>query len=70
MCTPDHAVKVAHMMSCATAVFDATGDTMEPAELLREYLDGSADEDRAIKTFFEGWPEAFPGRKALGGSNE
>lgn len=62
-CVGEHAVKVAHMMSCAEAAAMHGDDIHDVLTVLHGYLLGDEDEDSAIKTFHDEWPEAFPGLK-------
>ena len=60
-CVPEHAVKVAHMMNCAEAIFDSSNDAWEALDFIKDYLKGRLTEDEVIEIFHNEWPEVFPG---------
>lgn len=61
-CVSDHAVKVAHMLSCAEAAYrNGTGPAFEVWHVLEEYMRGDSTADECIEIFHKEWPEAFPG---------
>lgn len=65
VCTPDHAVQVAEMVSNLEAAFGhyPHGDR-EVLEVFRDYLDGRLDTNEVNQVLYTEWSEAFPGLKA------
>lgn len=62
ICTSEHAVKVAHMISNLEACLWAEPDSMsEILDVFGGYLSGDQTEDEVMETLVQEWPKAFPG---------